>query len=49
MYEPNSDTEPGDIASVNYFEPNSVGIIVKLKNGTEQRIVCLENGKVETK
>lgn len=52
VHEPSSDTEPGDIASVNYFEPNepnSVGIIVKLKNGTEQRIVCLENGKVETK
>ena len=28
---------------------NSVDIIVKLKNGTELRIVCLENGKVETK
>ena len=41
VYEPSSDTEPN--------EPNSVGIIVKLKNGTEQRIVCLENGKVETK
>lgn len=52
VYEPSSDTEPGDIASVNYFEPNepnSVGIIVRLKNGTEQHIVCLENGKVETK
>lgn len=52
VYEPSSDTEPGDIASVDYFEPNepnSVGIIVKLKNGTEQRIVCLENGKIETK
>ena len=52
VYEPSSDTEPGVIASVDYFEPNepnSVGIIVKLKNGTEQRIVCLENGKVETK
>ena len=52
VYEPSSDTEPGDIASVNYFEPNepnNVGIIVKLKNGTEQRIVCLENGEVETK
>jgi len=24
-----------------------VGIIVKLKDGTEQRIVCSENGKVK--
>ena len=49
VYEPSSDTEPGDIASVDYFmpsEPGAVGIIVKLKNGTEQRIVCSENGKV---
>ena len=52
VYEPSSDTEPGDIASVDYFEPNekgAVGIIVKLKNGTEQRIVCSENGKMEMK
>ena len=52
VYEPSSDTESGDIASVAYFEPSqkgAVGIIVKLKDGTEQRIVCLENGKVETK
>ena len=52
VYEPSSDTEPGDIASVDYFEPNekgAVGIIVKLKNGTEQRIVCSENGKTEMK
>ena len=49
VYEPSSDTEPGDIASVDYFMPSeqgAVGIIVKLKNGTEQRIVCSENGKV---
>ena len=49
VYEPSSDTEPGDIASVDYFtpsEPGAVGIIVKLKDGTEQRIVCSENGKV---
>ena len=49
VYEPSSDTEPGDIASVDYFTPSeqgAVGIIVKLKNGTEQRIVCSENGKV---
>lgn len=49
LYEPSSDTEPGDIASVDYFMPSeegAVGIIVKLKNGTEQRIVCSENGKV---
>ena len=49
VYEPSSDTEPGDIASVDYFtpsEPSAVGIIVKLKDGTEQRIVCSENGKV---
>ena len=50
VYEPSSDTEPGDIASVDFFEPEqkgAVGIIVKLKDGTTQRIVCLENGKVE--
>lgn len=49
VYELSSDTEPGDIASVDYFtpsEPSAVGIIVKLKDGTEQRIVCSENGKV---
>ncbi len=50
VYEPSSDTEPGDIASVDYFTPNAkgaVGIIIKLKNGTEQRFVCSESGKVE--
>ena len=49
VYEPSSDTEPGDIASVDYFTPSeqgAVGIIVKLKDGTEQRFVCLEEGKV---
>ena len=49
VYEPSSDTEPGDIASVDYFTPSekgAVGIIVKLKNGTEQRFICEENGKV---
>ena len=52
VYEPSSDTEPGDIASVDYFtpsEPSAVGILVKLKDGTEQRIVCSENGKVQIK
>ena len=52
VYEPSSDTEPGDIASVDFFtpsEPSAVGIIVKLKDGTEQRIVCSENGKVQIK
>ena len=52
VYEPSSDTEPGDIASVDYFtpsEPSAVGITVKLKDGTEQRIVCSENGKVQIK
>lgn len=52
VYEPSSDTEPGDIASVDYFtpsEPSAVGIIVKLKDGAEQRIVCSENGKVQIK
>lgn len=52
VYEPSSDTEPDDIASVDYFtpsEPSAVGIIVKLKDGTEQRIVCSENGKVQIK
>ena len=52
VYEPSSDTEPGDIASVDFFtpsEPSAVGIIVKLKDGTEQHIVCSENGKVQIK
>lgn len=52
VYEPSSDTEPGDIASVDFFtpsEPSAVGIIVKLKDGTEQCIVCSENGKVQIK
>lgn len=52
VYEPSSDAEPGDIASVDYFtpsEPSAVGIIVKLKDGTEQHIVCSENGKVQIK
>lgn len=52
VYEPSSDTESSDIASVDYFtpsEPSAVGIIVKLKDGTEQRIVCSENGKVQIK
>ena len=34
VYEPSSDTEPGEIASVDYFTPSeqgAVGIIVKLK------------------
>ena len=49
VYEPSSDTESGDIASVDYFKPSekgAVGIIVKLKDGSEQKIVCAENGKV---
>ena len=52
VYEPSSDTEPSDIALVDYFtpsEPSAVGITVKLKDGTEQRIVCSENGKVQIK
>lgn len=47
VYEPSSDTEPGDIASVDFFEPEqkgAVGILVKLKDGTTQRLVCLESG-----
>lgn len=49
VYEPSSDTEPGDIASVDFFDPEqkgAVGILVKLKDGTTQRIVCLESGTV---
>ena len=47
VYEPSSDTEPGDLASVDFFEPEqkgAVGILVKLKDGTTQRLVCLESG-----
>ena len=50
VYEPSSDTEPGDIASVDFFEPEqkgAVGILVKLKDGTTQRIVCQECGQVK--
>ena len=49
VYEPSSDTEPGDIASVDFFVPEqkgAVGILVKLKDGTTQRLVCLESGTV---
>ena len=49
VYQPSSDTEPGDIASVDFFEPEqqgAVGILVRLKDGTSQRIVCLENGTI---
>lgn len=49
VYEPSLDTEPGDIASVDFFEPEqkgAVGILVKLKDGTIQRLVCLESGTV---
>lgn len=49
VYEPSSDTELGDIASVDFFEPEqkgAVGILVKLKDGTTKRIVCLESGTV---
>lgn len=49
VYEPSSNTEPGDIASVDFYEPEqkgAVGILVKLKDGTTQRIVCLESGTV---
>ena len=50
VFEPSSDSEPGDIVSVDYFEPSesgAVGIIVQLKDGTTQRIICSENGKVQ--
>ena len=52
VYEPSSDTEPGDIASVDYFTPSeqgAVGIIVTLKDGTAKSFVCKKNGKVEMK
>ena len=50
VYEPSSDTEPGDIVSVDFFDPEqkgAVGILVKLKDGTTQRIVCQECGQVK--
>lgn len=49
VYEPSSDTEPGDIAKVNFFTPHEAGAVrieVTLKNGTVQRFVCCENGTV---
>lgn len=50
VYEPSSDTEPGDIASVAFFTPaqkNAVGVKVTLKDGRAQSYVCGEDGKVE--
>lgn len=50
VLEPSSDTETGDIQSVDFFEPQKkgdVGIIVKLKDGKSQRIVCHEDGKID--
>lgn len=50
VYEPSSDAEPGDIASVDFFTPeekNAVGIKVTLKDGRVQKVVCMENGKVK--
>lgn len=52
VYEPSSDTEPGDIASVNFFSPkekNAVGIKVKLKDGHTLTFTIHENGKIEKK
>lgn len=50
VFEPSSDAEPGDIASVSFFAPeakNAVGIKVKLKDGRTQTFVCKENGEVD--
>ncbi len=49
VFEPSSDSESGEIASVEFFEPlesGAVGILVRLKDGRVQRIVCSENGEV---
>ena len=52
VYEPSSDTEPGDIADVTYFTPDNpgaVGIRVRLKDGSTQRFVCTDDGQLEMK
>ena len=50
VYEPSSDTEPGDVAAVNFFSPSeqgAVGVEVTLKDGRSMRFVCKESGQVE--
>ncbi len=49
VYEPSSDTEPGEIDSVEFFEPGqpgAVGVEVHLKDGRVQKIICAESGEV---
>lgn len=49
VYEPSSDTEPGEIGTVEFFTPEqqgAVGVEVHLKDGRVQRIVCAESGEV---
>ena len=49
VFEPSSDEEPGEVASVEFFSPlekGAEGIMVKLKDGRVQRIVCYENGEM---
>lgn len=49
VYEPSSDEEPGDIATVDFFTPsdkNAVGITVTLKDGRKQTFICKENGEI---
>lgn len=49
VYEPASDTEPGDIDHVGFFQPEkqgAAGVAVTLKDGRTLRYVCKENGEV---
>lgn len=50
VYEPSTDKEPGDIASVDFFtqmSKNDVGVKVTLKHGRTMSFVCKEDGSVE--
>lgn len=49
VFEPSSDTEPGDISKVDFFTPkesNAVGIRVTLRDGRVQTFTCHESGKL---
>lgn len=51
VYEPSSDSEPGDVVAVDFYETGekgTVGVKVTLKDGTTQRILCREDGTVKS-